>query len=52
MAYIPDEIKKLIHEYINKYNKRPMAFNYDEWNNFDEYKEYLVKELEKSTHYK
>ncbi len=44
---IPDEIKKLIHEYMDKYNKRPLPFNYDEWNSLAEYKEYLLKELNK-----
>ena len=44
---IPDEIKKLIHEYIEKNGKRPLGFNYDEWNSFEEYKKYLEKELEK-----
>lgn len=43
---MPDEVKKLIHEYMNKYGKRPAPFNYDEWN-FSEYKEYLEKELNK-----
>ena len=44
---IPDEIKELIHKYIEKNGKRPLGFNYDEWNSFAEYKEYLEKELEK-----
>ena len=44
---IPDEIKKLIHEYIEKNGKRPLGFNYDEWNSLEEYKKYLEKELEK-----
>lgn len=43
MAYIPDYVKKLIH----KYNKRPVPFNYDELDNFQQYKEYLEKELNK-----
>ena len=43
----PDEIKELIHKYIEKNGKRPLGFNYDEWNSFAEYKEYLEKELEK-----
>lgn len=48
MINIPDDIKDLIHEYIKKNGKRPeKGFNYDEWNNLDEYKEYLEKELEK-----
>lgn len=46
MAYIPTEIKELIHEYIKRNKKRPSPFNYDEWNNFEEYKKYLEKELE------
>lgn len=44
---IPDEINKLINEYINKYGKRPKPYNDDEWINFDYYKEYLEKELSK-----
>lgn len=44
---IPDEIKELIHKYIEKNGKRPLGFNYDEWNSFAEYKKYLEKELEK-----
>ena len=44
---MPDDIEKLIDEYIDKYNKRPFPFNYDEWNSFAEYKEYLQKELNK-----
>lgn len=47
MINIPNDVKKLIHKYIEKYNKRPNPFNYDEWNSFDEYKEYLEKELNK-----
>lgn len=47
MAYIPTEVKELIHEYMTKYGKRPAPFNYDEWDNFKEYKEYLKKELNK-----
>lgn len=45
MAYIPTEVEYLIHEYMEKKKKRPEPFNYDEWNNFNEYKEYLIKEL-------
>ena len=44
---VTDEIKELIHKYIEKNGKRPLGFNYDEWNSFAEYKEYLEKELEK-----
>jgi len=44
---IPDDVKKLIHEYIDKYGKRPAPFNYDEWDSFDQYREYLEKELNK-----
>lgn len=47
MAYIPDKVKELIHEYISKYNKRPKPFNYDEWNNFEEYRKYLESEMNK-----
>ena len=35
------------YQYIEKNGKRPLGFNYDEWNSFAEYKEYLEKELEK-----
>ena len=44
---IPDEIKELIHKYIEKNGKRPLGFNYDEWNSFAEYKKYLERELNK-----
>ena len=44
---IPDDVKNLIHKYIEQKGKRPLPFNYDEWNSFTEYKEYLEKELEK-----
>lgn len=44
---IPDEVKNLIHKYIEQKGKRPLPFNYDEWNSFAEYKEYLEKEIEK-----
>ncbi|MEI3357017.1 MAG: hypothetical protein V8R81_08575 [Clostridia bacterium] len=44
---IPDEIKELIHKYIEKNGKRPLGFNCDEWNSFAEYKEYLERELNK-----
>ena len=45
---LPNDILELIDEYKKIYNKRPeKGFNYDEFNNFDEYKEYLKKELGK-----
>lgn len=44
---MPNEIKNLIHEYINKYGKRPQPYNDDEWTDFDNYKKYLERELEK-----
>lgn len=44
---IPNDVKVLIHKYINEKGKRPLPFNYDEWNSFEEYKKYLEKELEK-----
>ncbi|MCI8641416.1 MAG: hypothetical protein HFJ59_06095 [Clostridia bacterium] len=47
MINIPSEIVDLLHNYINIKGKRPLAFNYDEWNSLDEYKEYLQKELNK-----
>ena len=40
---IPNDVKELIHKYIEKNGKRPLGFNYDEWNSFAEYKEYLEK---------
>ena len=43
--HIPNDIKEMIDKYIKRYNKKPLPFNYDEWNSFDEYKEYLEKEL-------
>lgn len=44
----PNEIKELIHQYIEKYGKRPEeGFNYDEWDSFEQYKKYLEKELGK-----
>lgn len=45
MMNIPDEVNQLIHKYIDKYDKRPRPFNYDEWNSFEQYKEYLEKEI-------
>lgn len=45
MVNIPDDVDKLIDEYIEKKGKRPKPFNYDEWDNFGQYKEYLEKEL-------
>jgi hypothetical protein len=47
MMIIPNDVKELIHKYIEKNGKRPLGFNYDEWNSFAEYKEYLEKELNK-----
>ena len=44
---IPNDIKQLIHEYIDKYHKRTNPFNYDEWDSFEQYKDYLEKELNK-----
>ena len=45
---MPNEIKNLIHEYINKYGERPQPYNDDEWIDFDNYKKYLEKELNKN----
>lgn len=45
---MPDDIKALIHTYIDKNGKRPLGFNYDEWNSLAQYKEYLENELKKS----
>lgn len=45
---IPDEIKKLINKYIEKKGKRPLGFNYDEWNSLKEYKEYLERKLKEN----
>lgn len=47
MEHIPTEILELRHKYIEKYNKIPIPFNFEEWDSFDQYKEYLEKELEK-----
>lgn len=44
---IPDEIHKLFEEYQKKYGKAPRRFNNDQWNSLDEYKNYLLKEMEK-----
>ncbi|MCI8760426.1 MAG: hypothetical protein HFJ34_04825 [Clostridia bacterium] len=44
---IPNEILKLIKEYEEKYNKKPRPWNYDEWDNFEQYRQYLEKELNK-----
>lgn len=46
MLIMPDEIKILIQKYIEQKGKRPLPFNYDEWNSFSEYKEYLKKSLQ------
>ena len=34
---LPNEIIKLIHKYMEQYEKRPLPFNYDEWNSLQEY---------------
>lgn len=47
MRNIPDDIKKLIHKYIEINGERPRPFNSDEWYGFNEYKAYLEKELKK-----
>ena len=47
MIHIQLEVTDLIHEYTEMYNKRPRPFNYDQWNNLNEYKEYLEKEVNK-----
>ena len=49
---IPDEVGNLIDKYIEQRGRRPLPFNYDEWNSFAEYKEYLEKELKNSTYLK
>lgn len=47
MIFIPNDVDKLINEYIRMKNKKPKLFNYDEWDSFEQYKEYLEKELRK-----
>ena len=47
MVNIPNDVDKLLDEYIKKKSKRPKTFNYDEQDSFEQYKEYLKKELEK-----
>lgn len=47
MINIPNDVDKLIDEYISKIGKKPKLFNYDEWDSFEQYKEYLENELEK-----
>ena len=47
MINIPSDITRLIHRYIEEKKERPRPFNYDQWNNINEYKEYLEKELNK-----
>jgi len=44
---IPEYITELIHTYIREKGKRPLPFNYDEWNSLQQYKEYLERELNK-----
>lgn len=46
---IPDDITNIIHEYIERNGKRPNPFNHDKWDSFEQYKEYLKKELENNT---
>lgn len=43
---IPNEILDLIKKYEEKYNKKPKPWNYDEWDSFKQYQEYLEKEME------
>lgn len=46
--YIPKYLRDLIDEYTKTYNKKPDSrFNYDEWNSFEEYGEFLKKEIQK-----
>lgn len=47
MINIPKEIDDLIEKYEQKYKKKPEPWNYEEWESFDQYKEYLEKELNK-----
>lgn len=47
MINIPKEIDDLIEKYEQKYKKKPKPWNYDEWESFDEYRQYLEKELKK-----
>lgn len=47
MIDIPDDIDKLIDEYIKEKGKRPSPFNYDEWDSLEQYRKYLEKELNK-----
>lgn len=47
MVNIPDDVDKLIDEYIKRKGKKPRPWNYDEWDSFEQYKEYLEKELNK-----
>lgn len=47
MVNIPDGVDKLIDKYVKTKEKRPKPFNYDEWDSFEQYKEYLEKELNK-----
>lgn len=45
---LPNDILELIEKYKQKYNKKPeKGFNYDEWDNFEQYKKYLGNELNK-----
>ena len=41
MVKLPGEIIKLMDEVEKKTHKRPIGFNYDEWNSFEEYGEHL-----------
>lgn len=45
--YIPKYLRDLIDEYTIIYKQRPRGFNYDEWNSFEEYGEFLSKEIRK-----
>ncbi len=46
MINIPNEIKKLINQYENKYNEKPKGWNYKE-ETLETYKNYLKKEINK-----